>query len=187
MLLLIAKRLIKDSLINWWKARVAAICAVTIGQIGEKAYEYPRVEICQAIHSSFSARHQLRASVFKIYRRLGTMAAGEYRNAFAVICRTLRFSEMTHIRNSYLCIHNLNPDILGMDEVMGSEHDALHKANEVLIRQVPEDRPWIKLLGDPNDLELLNARHFKMLSAAAKAVASHSHSSSYLPSHFIIL
>ena len=140
---------------------------MTVRQIGEKVFEYPKVEICQAIHSTFSARHQLRASVFKIYRRIGTMASGEYRNAFSVICRTLRFYEMTHIRNIYLYIYNLNPDILGMDELMGSEHDALHLANDVLMRQVPEDRPWIKILGDPNDLELLNARHFKMHSLRA--------------------
>ncbi|QPL15361.1 nucleoprotein [Hymenopteran arli-related virus OKIAV100] len=171
-LMLIAKRLIAQSVKEWFHNRWQSLSNVMNKKFPVASMDTPVVENCVAFTTAISSKHTARGAIFKVYRALAVVQHGQYKELFQVICKQLAYTEMGHIFNIMIHIVEKNPDVLAFPELMGAERSCLEQAFEFL-SEVPEgDRPFVKFLRSHEECDKIHSRRFTPFSIVARAIAS---------------
>ena len=91
--------------------------------------------------------------------------------AFAYIVKLLQGTEMSHIWMVMDNVYGKSPKILCYPELRRSEMSAMLVAIKFLKKYPREDRPYLKLIEDDNNLIPLQSNNFIYFAAAAQAIA----------------
>lgn len=110
-------------------------------------------------------------------RTLASITENQTHIVFDRIVHLLHWAEMSHIWMIMEYVYDQNPDVLNFPELSGPEMAAMSVAIEFLLKHPKEDRPYLKLLVDHNDLKPLHSINFIHFTAAAHAISSLTRSS----------
>ncbi|KAJ8676172.1 hypothetical protein QAD02_011958 [Eretmocerus hayati] len=169
-LLFITKRPIENSIKHWRPARLKGISSVNNLPFAEASCAAPLLNGCIAMNIAVSTRPGVHAAIFIVMRMLACAKAGRFVRPFMALCKFLEFSETVHI---YLIMDHLyhdNLDTLALPGLFGNEMSAMHRAIAYL-RSLPESqRPYAKMLDYSEKANVLQSRHFGMLTFAARHV-----------------
>ncbi|AXA52563.1 putative capsid [Linepithema humile rhabdo-like virus 1] len=171
-LILIGKNVTDVNRDGWFRNRWRGLANIATVLIDADRLEPPVLRNCQALYSVCAANQPIRSCLFKVIRSFASITNNENHIIFDRIVRLLQWSEMSHmwmIIDSIFCQH---PDILNFSELRGPEISAMSVAISFLKRFPYEDRAYLKLLYDHNDLIPLHSQNFIHFTAAAHAIAS---------------
>ena len=113
----------------------------------------------------------VRSSIFKIMRGFAGMISDQNYTLFDRIMKLLQWTEMSHMWMIMDHLYGKNPEVLCYPELRGAEKSAMLIAIKFLKKYSREDRPYLKLLEDHNNLIPLQSKNFIYFAAAAQAIA----------------
>lgn len=113
-----------------------------------------------------------RRSIFLLLRELASAPVGPYIDVFKTIINNMYYTEMTHIGMIEEHLLRNNPDILALPEFGNGEKSILADAITIMAGYPAEDQPFLRILADKKEIEGLNVRHYTLMYAAARAIAS---------------
>ncbi|KMQ89502.1 glyceraldehyde-3-phosphate dehydrogenase [Lasius niger] len=171
-LILIGKNVTEVNRDGWFRNRWKALAHVSSVSVDADRMEPPLLRPCQAIYSASSSNHPRRSCLFKVMRTLASIIEDQNHVIFDRIIRLLQWAEMSHIWMIMDYIYDQNPDILNFPELNGPEVASMMVAIEFLKKYSKEDRAYLKLLYDHNDLMPLHSNNFIYFTAAAHAIAA---------------
>lgn len=171
-LILIGKNVTEVNRDGWFKNRWRALAHVASVSIDADRMEPPLLRPCQAIYSASSSNQPVRSCLFKVMRTLSCIIEDQNHVLFDRIIRLLQWAEMSHIWMIMDYIYSQNPDILNFPELHGPEISTMMIAIEFLKKYPKEERAYLKLLYDHNDLMPLHSNNFTYFTAAAHAIAA---------------
>ncbi|KMQ85721.1 hypothetical protein RF55_15554 [Lasius niger] len=170
-LILIGKNVTEVNRDGWFRNRWKELAHVSSVSIDADRMEPPLLRPCQAIYSSSSSNHPI-SCLFKVMRTLASIIDDQNHVIFDRIIRLLQWAKMSHIWMIMDYIYDQNPDILNFPELNGPEVASMMVAIEFLKKYPKEDRAYLKLLYDHNDLMPLHSNNFTYFTAAAHAIAA---------------
>lgn len=170
--IMMGKRLTDSNRQKWFTNRCSALAGALGEDVGARRMVAPPLAGCIAYNSIMSSRKAVRAVLFLMMRNLACLEEGSrYKDLFRVVVNILRYAEMAHISLIIQYILSNKLHLLAMPEISGDEKSALYRAMKYLQKHPAGDGPFVCLLYNEAEGEVLRSKHFKYITAAAQAVA----------------
>ncbi|QPL15291.1 nucleoprotein [Hymenopteran arli-related virus OKIAV98] len=170
LLVLIGKNVTDNAREGWFRNRWRGLAAVLDVRIPKENMEVPSLGPCQALYTTASAHIPIRVCIFKTLRALANVSGNNQHYLFSRILGLLKWTEMGHIYMIHKFIYEQNPEILAFPELSGYETSPMTHVNRFLMNYTPEDRPYLKLLFDHDELIPLQVGNMMHFHAAALAI-----------------